>query len=132
MDKEDIKKYWMESSEGDFNTMLHLYTSKDYHWSLFIGHLVIEKLLKAIYVQKQSTDVPRIHDLLRLAQMAGLDLKNEHQDALDMLTTFNISARYPDFKNAYRNRCTNEFALARIEEIKELRRWLLELLTAES
>jgi hypothetical protein len=30
-------------SEG--NTMNNMFNSKDYHWSLFIGHLVIGKLL---------------------------------------------------------------------------------------
>jgi HEPN domain-containing protein len=110
--------------------MLHLYSSKYYPWSLFVGHLVIEKLLKAYCAQKQGTDSPRIHDLLRLAQIAGLELSDERKDMLDTLTTFNISARYPDFKNAFRDRCTNEFTQARIKEIKELRRWLRESLTA--
>lgn len=130
MDKEALKKYWLESSDGDYITMLHLHSSKDYTWCLFVGHLVIEKLLKALYVQKHGEDSPRIHDLLRLAKMAGLELTGQYQDMLDTLTTFNISARYPDFKNAFRDRCTYEFTQARIKEIKELRRWLLESLTA--
>ena len=42
-------KYWMESSENDYDAMKNLYKSKNYNWCLFIGHLVIEKLLKALY-----------------------------------------------------------------------------------
>lgn len=33
--------HWIESSDRDLNTMQNLYKSKDYRWSLFIGHLVI-------------------------------------------------------------------------------------------
>ena len=32
--------------------MQHLIKSKDYSWALFLGHLVIEKNLKAIYVKR--------------------------------------------------------------------------------
>ena len=32
--------HWINISDKDFNTMLHLYNSKDFHWSLFIGHIV--------------------------------------------------------------------------------------------
>lgn len=42
MDKTDLIKYWIDSSDKDFLTMNHLFQKKDYHWSLFIGHLVIE------------------------------------------------------------------------------------------
>ncbi|MCG8603545.1 HEPN domain-containing protein, partial [bacterium] len=31
--------------------MEHLFEKEDYHWALYIGHLVIEKLLKAYYVK---------------------------------------------------------------------------------
>lgn len=33
--------------------MHNLYKVGEYHWALFVGHLVIEKLLKAIYVEKK-------------------------------------------------------------------------------
>ena len=52
MDKEDIISFWIESSDKDYRTMLHLFESGDYMWSLFVGHLVIEKLLKAFFISK--------------------------------------------------------------------------------
>lgn len=45
-------EYWVESSEDDYKAMNNSYASKDYVWSLFIGHLAIEKLLKAVYSKK--------------------------------------------------------------------------------
>lgn len=46
MDRDTIINYWLDTANRDYQTMLNLYESKDYHWSLFIGHLVIEKLRK--------------------------------------------------------------------------------------
>ncbi|NOX87231.1 MAG: HEPN domain-containing protein [Chlorobi bacterium] len=44
--------------------MLVMYHSKRYSWALFIGHLMIEKLLKAYFVQKNESYPPYIHNLL--------------------------------------------------------------------
>ncbi|OPJ60560.1 HEPN domain-containing protein [Clostridium oryzae] len=131
MDKQELINYWIETSNEDFNTMLHLFESNDYHWSLFMGHLVIEKLLKAVYILNVNSNVPKIHDLLRLAEKANLTLTDEIQDQLDTITTFNISARYPDYKKSFYKKCTYEFTSLNIEKIKELRQWILSLLTVK-
>lgn len=128
MDKYDLIKYWVETSEQDYNTMLHLYETKDYHWSLFMGHLVIEKLLKALYAKNVDNNIPRIHDLLRLTEKANVKTTDEQQDSLDIITTFNISARYPDYKQSFYKKCDYEFTSSNIERIKELRKWLLTLI----
>ncbi len=48
-EKIDIEKtinHWIVTSDDDYETMIHLYESKDFHWSLFIGHMkVIRRLL---------------------------------------------------------------------------------------
>lgn len=128
MDREELITYWTETAEQDYKTMMHLYESKDYHWSLFIGHLVIEKLIKAIYVKNVNNNVPRIHDLLRLADKASLSITDEKKDRLDMITTFHISARYPDYKRSFYKKCNYEFSTESINKIKELRLWLLAIL----
>ena len=128
MDKYDLVKYWVETSEQDYNTMLHLYETKDYHWSLFMGHLVLEKLLKALYAKNIDNNIPRIHDLLRIAEKANIKTTDEQQDSLDIITTFNISARYPDYKQSFYKKCNYEFTTSNIERIKELRKWLLSLI----
>ncbi|CAA9292043.1 MAG: hypothetical protein AVDCRST_MAG95-4066, partial [uncultured Adhaeribacter sp.] len=67
LNQDAIVSYWLESSDSDFATMQHLFTAKDYSWSLFLGHLVIEKLLKALFVKNLNKQAPFTHDLLRLA-----------------------------------------------------------------
>ncbi|WP_418314662.1 HEPN domain-containing protein [Salicibibacter kimchii] len=99
----------------------NLYKSKDFHWCLFMGHLVIEKLLKAVYVSKFFSYPPRIHNLLRLAEKSNLQISEEQANELDMLTTFNINARYPDYKQSIYRKSTEAFTAKHIEKIKELR-----------
>jgi HEPN domain-containing protein len=86
LNREEIIQYWITGADSDYQTMVHLYESKDYHWSLFMGHLVLEKIFKAIYVQNVDRDVSRTHDLLRLSQRSKLDLTDEQKDLLDLIT----------------------------------------------
>jgi len=120
----DLIKYWIDSSDKDFVTMKHLFQKKDYHWSLFIGHLVVEKLLKAYHVKKVDDNPPYIHNLLRLAEKSGLELTEGQKDFLVTVTTFNISARYDDYKMDFYKTCTKEFTKKWIEEIKDFRKWI--------
>jgi len=122
--KDELIRYWLLASDKDFRTMQNLFKSKDYHWSLFIGHLVLEKLLKAYFVKHKDQNVPLIHDLFRIAEKADLNLTEEQKDFLDEVTRFNISARYPDYKHKFYKKCTLKFTEKKIEKIKEFRSWL--------
>ena len=74
MTKDEIIKFWIESSDENYKDMIALYNSERYSFALFTGHLVIEKLLKAFYVKNVVIDVPKIHNLLILADKIGLKL----------------------------------------------------------
>ncbi len=71
-------------------------TAKTTYGVYFFGHLVIEKLIKAIAVKNDLSVVPKIHDLNKLANAAGLVVDFNLADLLDVITAFNIEARYPD------------------------------------
>ena len=79
MEKEDLIKYWIDSSDRDVTTMEHLFEKEDYHWALFIGHLVIEKLLKAYYLKNINSQPPFMHNLLRLAEKAKVQLSEKQK-----------------------------------------------------
>ena len=46
MENENLVKYWIDSAEIDRKAMKHLFEKEDFHRSLFMGHLVIEKFIK--------------------------------------------------------------------------------------
>jgi HEPN domain-containing protein len=126
IDKESIMEYWITMSDTDFDTMNDLFQIKRYNWALFIGHLVIEKLLKACFVKNHAQHPPLIHDLLKLALKSNLPLSEEQKLVLDTATTFNINARYDDYKLAFYKKCTKEYTRQWIEKITDLRQWIKE------
>jgi len=123
-DTDKMIKYWVDSSDEDFETMITLFENKRYNWSLFIGHLMIEKLLKSLYVKLNNGYPPYIHNLLRLAEKYKLDLNEEQRFFLATVTAFNINARYDDYKMSFQKTCTPEFTKTWIEHIKTQRVWI--------
>ncbi len=128
IDADKIIKHWIDTSEDDFHSMLSLYDSKSYVWSLFLGHISIEKLLKAVYVKKHNKHAPFIHNLYRLAELSEIKLTDEKSDWLDKITSFNINARYDDYKKEFYSLCTKDFTEGWIEKIKVLRLWIKQML----
>ncbi len=121
---EKIINYWLEMAENDYNTMIDLFNIKRYNWALFIGHLVIEKLIKAFYVKTHQKHPPLLHDLLKLIKKCDIQITDNQTDILDTITTFNINARYDDYKLAFYNQCTKEYTETWIENIKDIRTWI--------
>jgi len=119
---------WISSSDENFDTMIDLYNSGRYSWCLFIGHLCIEKLLKAYYIKVEHSHCLNLHNLLRISELAGIVLTQKQKDDFAMITTFNIKARYDDYKQSFYKKCTKEFTDKWIEEIKSYRQWIKELL----
>jgi HEPN domain-containing protein len=126
MTNQEIISYWTESSDRDYKTMLHLYETKDYYWSLFVGHLVIEKLLKSFYCKNIGTIPPKTHNLYRIAELSDLEISDEHKEILVTLTTFNIRARYDDYKQKFYKKCTQKYTQIWINKIKVYKKWLKE------
>ena len=108
--------------------MIDLYQTKNYSWSLFIGHLVIEKLLKALYLKNKNEYPPLIHDLRRIMEKSDINLTKKQIQIFDTITRFNINARYDDYKDSFNKLCTLEFTNHRINEIKNQRKWIKNLL----
>lgn len=123
-DLEKLKVFWLESSEKDYKTMLDLRRTNHNHWSLFMGHLVIEKLLKALYIKERNTFPPMIHDLRRIGEKAGLKINERQKSLLDSITRFNIKARYDDYKHSFYKLCTDDFTEKWMENINECRKWI--------
>jgi len=124
LDINSIVKHWIETSDNDFDTMLTLFCSKTYHWALFMGHISIEKLLKAYHIKKNQNHAPFTHNLYRLAELSDLELSEEYAEWLFKITAFNLNARYDDYKKEFYSICTADFTKEWIEKIKILQQWI--------
>ncbi len=128
IDVDKVVKHWTETSDNDFETMLKLYNSKSYGWSLFLGHISTEKLLKALYVKRFEKHAPFIHNLYRLGELIGLEMTDEQSDWLDEITSFNLNARYDDYKKEFYKLCTPDYTKNWIDKIKIIRTWIKKML----
>ena len=128
MDKNYIIESWVNSSNNDVATMNDMYKTKHYDWALFMGHLSIEKLLKAVYFKNIGEHPPLIHDLRRLAEKSNLPLTEEQQIQLDSITRFNIRTRYDDYKQSFYKLCTVEFTNEWMSKINECILWIKQML----
>ncbi len=120
----EVIKYWLKASREDFDTADILCKNKKYHHALFFCHLSIEKMLKAIIVKSTKTAPPLIHDLVRLAERAGLPLSELQKNELAEITTFNVEARYDDYKLSFRKKAKKQFSLKYLEKTREILQWL--------
>lgn len=124
IDINNIKLYWITEAEEAFTVADHLLEKGDYSYALFFGHLAIEKILKGLYVERKQEHAPPIHNLQRLARLAGLNLDESKRDTLILISSFNIEARYPDINRSFRKRCTEEYTRVQMRSIKETFKWL--------
>ena len=130
MNNIDLMNYWIKSSDNDYDVMLDLKEKKRNTYCLFFGQMVIEKLLKAYYAKtnKNAPYAPRTHELAYLAHKMNMEITERQEDLLETISDFNMEARYGDYKYTFELKCTDEYTNIWIENIKELREWLKELL----
>ena len=132
MDVDQVVAYWLTEAEDASRVADHLVEQGDYSYALFFGHLAVEKALKALFVVRLRQHAPPIHNLLRLARAASLDVDGDTAEQLITVTAFNLEARYPDFKRSFRQICTPEYTARQMTMIKELLKWLRSLLPSNA
>ncbi len=123
MNSIDLMEYWFKSADEDYDTMLYMKVGKKNTWCLFMGHLVIEKLLKGLYAKNNVDDpiAPKIHNLILLSQKANLEVPTEIREKIQTINTFNISARYDDYRRSFDEKCTDDYTSEQVKNIEEVR-----------
>lgn len=119
-------QYWITAAEKDWVVAGHLQEKKDYAYALFFGHLTLEKLLKGYYVKITGQHPPMSHRLIYLAEKSGLNLSDSQTELLEIVTDFNLEARYPDEKFTFHKKCTQEFTANYLKQIEDMKSWLLQ------
>lgn len=128
MKRDEHIKYWLESAEHDFESAVTIFNSGKYDWALFIGHLALEKVLKTVFIANNDNVIPpKIHNLVRLAELSKIELNQDQKFDLDKINDFNIQARYPDYKLNFYKKCDYDFASTQMEKIKDYYQWFKSL-----
>ena len=95
-------EHWMTQADYDLSVAELLYQQEVYRYCVFFCHLALEKRLKAMLVEHIGlAEPPRIHNLLDLAGIVGIDLPDEYEAFLGNLSKHSVSARYPQSLDEY-------------------------------
>jgi len=111
MDIKEHIRFWTDSADDDLDTAEQLFSAGKYDWCLFLGHLMLEKALKAHYVKDNENQMPpRVHNLVKLAEKTRLSLNEDLKIFLDEVTEFNLEVRYPGYKREFQKSVQKSFA----------------------
>ncbi|MBI4759519.1 MAG: HEPN domain-containing protein [Chloroflexi bacterium] len=125
----DIAKqiaYWQNGAAEDWEVAHELIKGGRVSHGLFFAHLTLEKLLKAHVCRHTQDLAPRLHNLVRLAELAALTLTQAQIDILAEMNAFNIEGRYPDLLMPPPSLDEVKDCLRRAEEVYQ---WLMSQLS---
>ena len=109
MRKAQVIKNWLTKAQSDVKAAKDLFNSGHFDWCLFVWHLAIEKALKAKIISLNK-DVIYTHDLRRLASKTDIKFTKTQLEQLDEITSFNIEARYDDYKLSFYKKANKDYA----------------------
>ncbi len=123
----DIEKtvsYWLEGAKYDLGVANAMFRTKKYPYALFMGHLSLEKLLKALVVKYTKAHAPFSHSLPYLAETSGVEVPEKVLVKLREFMEFHFEGRYPDANKAFYKKCTKAYTSEKLKEIKEVFKWV--------
>ncbi len=122
----DKIKYWLELSDYDIETASAMLITKRYLYVGFMCHQSVEKCIKAVLSAKNEDIPPKIHNLIRLAELSGLfdKMSDEQKQTLFVLNPLNIESRYPSYKEMLFSQLTKEKCEEIIKSTGELLLWI--------
>lgn len=124
LSKSEIVKFWRGRANEDKINANALLAAKRYSASLFFVHLSMEKILKALIIEKTEEAAPFSHDLLSLANVIGIELSDDQKDLLREINTFNIAARYDDYKMEFYKKANKSYTEKYFDLSNKLYLWL--------
>lgn len=117
--------HWLESAQEDWVAANRLLDSGSVRHGLFFVHLAVEKAFKALYCKKEKKVPPKIHNLLRLAELLEIQLTNEQRDICSIINRFNDQGRYPETSS---RRIGTDRALKYAKDAEGIYQWLIKQL----
>jgi HEPN domain-containing protein len=125
----DVKKtvsYWLEGAKYDLGVAEAMFETRKYPYALFMGHLALEKLLKALVVRDTKEHAPRTHSLPSLASKLTSKIPEDIEKKLIRFMEFYFESRYPEEQKKFYKKCTKAFTEKNLSEIKKVFKWLTE------
>jgi HEPN domain-containing protein len=120
---EDID-YWLQLARLDLDSARKSLQGDSYLHCLFGCQQALEKLLKALVVEATEQQAPRVHNLVRLASLAGVTLKPVQENLLSTLSLQYIEMRYPEELATIDELNNRQTAEEHLQQTEKLFQWL--------
>jgi len=124
MTKNQVIKHWQNAAQRNLKDSNDLFKTKHYDWSLFLGHLALEKLIKGLIVKKTNKNPKITHNLTELCKQAQIDISQEQISQLNRITSFNLEARYDAYKKEFYKLANEKFTTRWHAIIKQIFTWI--------
>ena len=115
---------WLKSSQYDLKTADYMLKTGRYIYVLFMCHLSVEKLLKALNEATLKKVAPKTHNLIYLLNASEIELPEKHLETLESLNALSIVTRYPEdieaMIKAFKRKKVEDY----LHKTKELLKWL--------
>lgn len=114
--------FWRDSALEDWEVARQLVDTGRTRHGLFFVHLALEKMLKAIVCKHTQDLAPRLHNLIRLSELANLSSDEDKLAILAEMNAFHLEGRYPETLMVPPSK---EDALICVNKAEEVFRWLM-------
>lgn len=122
-------KNWLEIAESDLGLAKKLINDSAWrYYSPHFCHQAIEKLFKAIIVERTKDVPPYIHKLKKLSEIAKIKLSPDQIEWLLTLDPLYISTKYPEELQKIKKECNEKFVLKVYKNTEEIFQWLTQQL----
>ena len=125
---DDVSRQWAERAQYDLDTADVMFKAGRYLYVLFCCQQAVEKVLKALIVKRTGELPPRIHNLPRLAEVAGLETVHEQVRFMGELSSYYIQSRYPEEMKAMGSAVSQELAREVLGKTEQTITWVLSIL----
>lgn len=121
---DDLSRQWAERAQYDLDTADAMFKAGRYLYVLFCCQQAVEKMLKSVIVQRTGKLPPRIHQLARLVEVAGVAVDERQVDFLRELSAYYIPTRYPEEVADLARDAKEEEARRVLNQSREFIQWL--------
>lgn len=123
-----VPEQWVERAQYDIDTARAMLASERYVYVLFCCQQAVEKMLKAVIAKNTGEMPPRIHNLIRLSEVANVELSDERALFFEELSEFYVASRYPEDLRMMGSVMTRSLAERVASGTQEVFQWLSSML----
>lgn len=128
MNKKERIAYWLDIADYDLGTAKAMMDTKRYLYVIFMCQQAVEKIIKALYIQKYDDEPPRSHNVAFVFKKTEVEASQETIQHFNLLSAYYIESRYPEYKEKLSSIVDRDRAITLLKKTEEVYVWLKSLL----